>query len=207
MEVLEVKKRGVCFGIFAVVLSVILIISIIAVLNTDKEFKGAHIEYNCDVKNFKIATTINIDKDGKEFVKVKGNVWTFVTDPLTMYDMDDKKIAHAGDAYHFVAQDSHTIYVDNNFACEMVGLVDLLGESYEIYNQEQNKIAKITFNATNTSGQMYDMEDNLIADYSSNFFFNDFTVRISEKCELDEKAVLLIFCSYYSDQSYDASNE
>lgn len=198
------KRRVICFCIFGGVLLVTLIIAIITVLNANNEFEGTYTEYNCDVKNFKMATTINIEKEDKEFVKVKGNVWTFVTDPLTMYDKDDKKVAHAGDAYHFVAQDSHTIYVGNNFTCEMVGLVDLWGESYEIYDQEQNKIAKVTFNGTNTSGQMYDMEDNLIADYSSNFFFNDFKVRISEKCELDEKTVLLIFCSYYSDQSYDA---
>lgn len=197
------KKRVVC----SIILLVILIVLIIAGLNANHEFEGQYVEYSCDVKNFKLATTINIDKEGKEFVKVKGNVWTFVTDPLTMYGKDDKKLAHAGDAYHFVAQDSHTIYVENSFACEMVGLIDLWGESYEIYDYEQNKIASVTFNGINTRGQMYDMENNLIADYSSNFFFNDFSVRISEKCELDEKTVLLIFCSYYSDQAYDASNE
>ena len=37
------------------------------------------------------------------------------------------------------------------------------------------------------------------------FFFNDFDVRITDDCELDEKTVLMIFCSYYSDQSADAN--
>lgn len=39
-----------------------------------------------------------------------------------------------------------------------------------------------------------------------NLFFNDFIVRIYDGCELDENTVLMIFCSYYSDQKADSSN-
>ena len=42
--------------------------------------------------------------------------------------------------------------------------------------------------------------------FYSKLFFNDFTVRIYEDCELDENTVLMIFCSYYNDKEYDASN-
>ncbi len=52
---------------------------------------------------------------------------------------------------------------------------------------------------------MYDVEGNLIADYNSKLFFNDFEVRIKENCNLDEKTVLMIFCSYYSDQHADSN--
>ena len=164
-------------------------------------------EYQCDVKFFALSTSIDIDKEGNDFVKVKGNIFTYVTDPLTMYDMNDKKIAYAGDDYHLISQDSHVIFVDGNFSCEMVGLVDWFGESYDIYDKTQNKIAKVTFNYHNTSGQMYDSEYNLIADYSSNYLFNDFNIRIFDRCKLDVKTVLMIFCSYYSDYSYDVSQE
>lgn len=182
------------------------IIALIAVftLSGNKEFDGPYTEYKCDVKNFRLSTTIEIDKEDEDFVKVNGNILRFVTDPLTMYDLEENKIAYAGDAYHFIAQDSHTIFVDETFAVEMVGLVDFFGESYDIYNMDKERIAKVTFNLFNTSGEMYDEEDNLIADFSSNLFFNDFNVRISEKCNLDEKTVLMIFCSYYSDQSADS---
>lgn len=159
--------------------------------------------YKCDVKNFKLSTTINISKENENFVKVKGNVLKFITDPLTMYDLSDKKIAYAGDAYHFIAQDSHSIYVDDESLIEMVGRFKFFGEKYDIYDVNQNKIAKVTFNFFNTNGEMYDMKGNLIADYNSNFFFNDFDVRISEKCSIDEKSVLMIFCSYYSDHAAD----
>jgi hypothetical protein len=114
---------------------------------------------------------------------------------------------YAGDDYHFMAQDSHVIFVGGNFTCELVGRVDFWGESYDIYDYSQNKIANVEFNYTNTSGKMYDTEGNLIAEYSSSYILNDFDVRISAECKLDDKTVLMIFCSYYSDYSYDASNE
>lgn len=48
------------------------------------------------------------------------------------------------------------------------------------------------------------MEGNIIADYNSKIYRKDFDVRIKENCDIDEKAVLMIFCSYYSDQNADA---
>lgn len=171
----------------------------------DKPFEGSHTTYECDVKNFRLATTIQIYKDDKKFGEVRGNLVNFVTDPLTLYDKEETKVGYAGDAYHFIAQDSHAIYVNDEFSVEMVGLVDYFGESYKIYDYDEKLVAEVTFNTLNTSGEMYDVDGNLIADYQSKAYANDFTVRISENCTLDENTVLLIFCSYYSDQSYDNS--
>lgn len=169
----------------------------------NRKFDAPYVEYDCDVKNITLSTTIEIEKDGKHFVKVKGNILKFITDPLAMYDAEDEQLAYAGDAYQFIAQDSHTIYVNRKFSVEMVGLFDLFGETYDIYDFDQEKIARVECNVWNTEGQMYDKNDTLLAEYSSNYFFNDFKVRISENCELDEKTVLMIFCSYYSDQHAD----
>lgn len=169
-----------------------------------KKDMGPCTKYKCDVKNFRLSTTINISKEGRNFAKVKGNILKFITDPLTMYDLNERKIAYASDAYHFIAQDSHLIYANDELPIEMVGRFKVFGEAYDIYDENQNKIAKVTFNAFNTKGRMYDREGTLIADYNSFFLFKDFNVRISEKCNLNEKAVLMIFCSYYSDQATDA---
>ncbi len=166
---------------------------------------GTCTEYKCDVKNLRLSTTIEIDKENEDFAKVKGNIFKFVTDPLTMYDLTENKIAYADDSYHLIAQDSHSIYVDNERRVEMLGLVDFFGESYDIYDGNGNKIADASFNLFNTNGKMYDVEGNLIADYNSKLFFNDFEVRIKENCNLDEKTVLMIFCSYYSDQHADSN--
>ena len=193
-----------------IVLAVVIIIAVVAVvafiLSGNSKAKGSYTEYQCDVKSISLSTKIDIDKEGESFAKVRGNLFRFVTDPLTMYDLKDNKIAYAGDAYHFIAQDSHSINVGNTVTAEMVGLVDFFGESYDIYNADEEKVAKISFNMFNTKGEKYDMEGNLIADFYSKLFFNDFTVRIYEKCELDENTVLMIFSSYYSDQKADSSS-
>lgn len=174
--------------------------------SANKQKMSDYTEYKCDVKSLRRSTTIDIDKDNEDFVKVKGNIFKVITDPLKMYDLNEKQIAYADDTYHFIAQDSHSIFVNGNLSAEMVGLVKLFGEEYEIYNENGEKVANVTFNMFNTNGNMYDMEGNLIADFNSKFFFNDFDVRITKDCNLDEKTVLMIFCSYYSDQKADSSN-
>lgn len=201
-------RKNIFMMIAILIVIIIAGVLIFAISNSrgGRKFDAPYTEYECDVKNLQLATTIEIKKEGEDFAKVKGETFTFVTDPLTMYDMEDKKAAYAGDAYHFISQDSHAIYVDNAFSVEMVGLVDFLGESYEIYDFDENKIAKVECNAFNTRGEMYDAKGTLLAEYSSNFFFNDFNVKISGKCELDERTVLMIFCSYYSDQHADNTN-
>ena len=193
-----------------VVLAVVIIIAVVAVVafitSGNSEAKGPHTEYQCDVKSISLSTKIDIDKEGENFVKVRGNLFRFITDPLTMYDLEDNKIAYAGDAYHFIAQDSHSINVGDTVTAEMVGLVDFFGESYDIYNVDEEQVAEVSFNMFNTKGEMYDMDGNIIADFYSKLFFNDFTVRIYDGCELDENTVLMIFCSYYSDQKADSSS-
>ena len=188
------KRRAVRFFVF--------VLTVLIAFSGIHAFAVSYTEYKCDVKNIRLVTTIEIEKDNEEFAKVKGEI-RLVTDPLTMYDLDDNKIAYAGDSYRFVAQDAHAIYVDGMLTCDMVGLVDWWGESYDIYDKDENKIAEASFNDFNTSGKIFDMDGNKIAEYSSNYFFNDFDVRIYEGCELDEKTVLMIFCSYYSDQHAD----
>lgn len=174
--------------------------------SANKQKMSDYTEYKCDVKSLRMSTTIDIDKDNEEFVKVKGNIFTIITDPLKMYDLNENQISYADDTYHFISQDSHSIFVNGNLSAEMVGLVKLFGEEYEVYNENGEKVANVTFNMFNTNGNMYDMEGNLIADFNSKFLFNDFDVRITKDYNLDEKTVLMIFCSYYSDQKADSSN-
>lgn len=190
--------------IMAFVVIVIGLLIGLAVLLGHKKDIGPCTEYECDVKNFRVSTTIEIDKENEAFAKVSGNIFKFLTDPLTMYDLNGNKTAYADDSYHLIAQDAHSIYVDGVMSVEMVGLVKIFGEAYDIYNKDGEKIAKVTFNQFNTNGKMYDVNGNLIADFNSKLFMKDFCIRITEDCNLDEKTVLMIFCSYYSDQSADA---
>ena len=134
--------------------------------SANKQKMSDYTEYKCDVKSLRRSTTIDIDKDNEDFVKVKGNIFKVITDPLKMYDLNEKQIAYADDTYHFIAQDSHSIFVNGNLSAEMVGLVKLFGEEYEIYNENGEKVAIVSFTMFNTNGNMYDMEGNLIADFS-----------------------------------------
>ena len=195
------KKKVI--RIMTCVVVICLLIGAIVLSDVKKEI-GPCTEYGCDVKNLRLSTKIEINKENEDFASVSGNIFKFITDPLTMYDLNENKIAYADDSYHFIAQDSHSIYVDGTMSIEMVGVVKFFGESYDIYNREGEKIANVTFNQFNTNGEMYDNNGNLIADFNSKLFLNDFDVRITKDCKLDEKTVLMIFCSYYSDQSADS---
>ena len=151
---------------------------------------GEYTEYKFDVKHFmKLSTTIEIE---------------IATDPLTMYDSNEKKVAYAGDDYHLIAQDSHAIYVNNTLSAEMVGRVNLFGETYDIYNANQEKVARVKVNMLNTKGEMCDANGKIVAVYRSFPLFKDFDLRIAEDCEIDEDTVLMIFCSYYSDHKFDS---
>lgn len=200
------KRTNIALKVGVVGFLVVAVIFVFLIVNYKKDI-GKCTKYHCDVKNFRLSTTIEIEKENKDFVKVKGNLFALFTDPLTMYDLEDNKIAYAGDAYHFITQDSHSIYVDDEFSVEMVGLFEIFGEAYDIYDKDEEKIASAKFDPFNTNGEIYDVKGNLIADFNSNMFMRDFDVRITDKCNIDEKTVLMIFCSYFSDNQYEERNE
>ena len=199
------KKRNVLLSLAIAIVLIVFASGII--LSSGSKAKGPHNEYQCDVKTISLSTKIDIKKDNEDFAFVKGNLFKFITDPLTLYDENDNEVAYAGDDYHFISQDSHSITVNGILTAEMVGLVDFFGESYDIYDSEGEQIAEVSFNMFNTIGEMYDMDGTLIADFNSKLFFNDFDVRIYENCEIDEYTVLMIFSSYYSDQKYDSNSK
>lgn len=202
---IEMKKGKVVVRI-VIAIVVVLLVGLIASCFIRPDM-GDCTEYKFDVKHFlRVATTIEIEKSGESYAKVQGNIWKFVEDPLTMYDTNGNKLAYAGDEYHLIAQDSHSIFVNNSLAAEMVGRVNLFGETYDIYNASQEKIARVTINMINTKGKMYDADGNLVADYRSFPLCKDFDVRIAEDCELDENVVLMIFSSYYSDYKADSQS-
>jgi len=130
------KKLYIIYGILIVIAIIIGVSSM-----RDNKISNDFTEYTCDVKNLNLATTIEISNGNDKIAKVKGNILKFVEDPLTMYDFSGNKLAYAGDAYHFVAQDSHTVYVNNELLVEMVGKVDVVGETYDIYNMDKEIIA------------------------------------------------------------------
>lgn len=163
--------------------------------------------YECDGKVWSWESTkIEIVKEDQYFGTIKGNFFNFVTDPLTFYDENDKKIAYAGDTYHFINQNSHGIYVNGKFTCDLVGDFEVFGEEYQIYDFAENLVGKASFSMANLSGKIIDARGNIVAEYTSPYLFRNFTVKIYDTCEIDEHTVLMIFASYYSDYHYDSNS-
>lgn len=189
-------------GKLIIYVTVAVIFTIAGIMMQPKNIDN-YVMYDCNVKNLRLSTTIHISRDDTEICTVSGNIFRLIEDPLTMKDIEGNRIAYAGDDYHLISQDSHAIIVGDTVTAEMDGLVRFFGNAYNIYNVNGEKIAYAEFNALDTAGELYDADGKLIATYGSFVLFNDFTIKISKDCELDDTTVLMIFASYYSDKAYD----
>ena len=158
--------------------------------------------YECDYKtlnlNTKITTTFN-----DEEISISGNIFRLFTDPLTVKNKNDEIIGYAGDVYGFISQDDHGIYIGEEFDVNMCGNVDLFGESYTLKNENGEVVGNVSFNTFNTYGTIKDTNDNIIAEYVSSYFFNDYTVTIYENDICSDLSILMIVGSYVSDYQAD----
>lgn len=198
------KKRRIkqiCF-----ILIIIIVLVAIGIITSIKPNIGNNTEYFCDVKFFTLKTNIKIKKGSETIASIRGKVIRFFTDPLTMYDNEDNKIAYAGDDYHIIAQDSHVILVNNQLVAEMVGKFSFFGDKYDIYDMNGQKIATAEFNMFNSYGSIVGTDKTLWADYHSNFYRLDYNVRIKDECKLDDTTILMMMASFYSDRAADSQS-
>lgn len=158
--------------------------------------------YRCDYKSLSINTKITTIFNGEE-ISIVGNIFTFLTDPLTVKDSKGNVLGYAGDAYGIISQDDHGIYIGEEFDVNMCGNVDLFGESYKLKDSEGNIIANVKFNYSNTTGSVRDIDGNLIATYSSAPFMNDYTVTVYDNNVCSDMSILMIVASYVSDYMAD----
>ncbi len=163
-------------------------------------------EFRFDVKLLRFNTVLDVYKSNDYIGTVKGKVVRIITDPLTFYGTNGEKIAYADDTYHLIAQDSHLIINDGVVTAEMVGKVKLMGEAYDIYDNNKNKIATASFDFLNLNGEIKDNEGNAIAFYRAHPFLKDFTVDVSPQSQIDDTTLIMIFASYYSDQAADSES-
>jgi hypothetical protein len=159
--------------------------------------------YKCDYKSLNINTKITTTLDGEE-ISIVGNIFTLLTDPLTVKDSKGNVLGYAGDAYGIISQDDHGIYIGKEFDVNMCGNVDLFGESYKLKDSKGNIIATAKFNMSNTNGSITDTKGNLVATYSSSLFMNDYTVTIYDNNICSDMSILMIVASYVSDYMADS---
>lgn len=200
----KMSKSGTIGGIIFLVICIIIFLLAIFSDMGFGDIEGSNKRtYDCDYHTLsfktKITTTIN-----NEEVSITGDLFTFFTDPLQMTNSQGKVIATADDSYHLISQDDHNIVVNGKFEICVAGNVDLLGETYDLYNSNKQKVGYAKFGAMNCSGAIYDNNDKMIAKFSSPIIFNDYTVTIVDNNICSDTAILLIMASYVSD--YQADN-
>lgn len=157
--------------------------------------------YKCDYHTLAFKTHISFEMNGTSY-DITGNFVRFYTDPLTMTS-NGKKVGYADDAYNFIGQDDHAIYVNDEFEVYVLGGVQFIGEGYELYDRYNAKVGYAKFNGGCTSGAIYDKDGNVVATYSKPYIFNDYTVKIYDNDICSDKAMLMIFASYVSDYHAD----
>ena len=157
--------------------------------------------YECDYHTISFKTHISFEMDGEEY-HITGNLIRFFTDPLKL-TKNGKDVGYASDSYHIINQDDHAIIVDGNFEVCINGNFELLGESYELYDKDGNKVGYAEFNAVHTGGAIYDANGHAVAVFSSPICFNDYTVKIYDNNICSDKAMLMVIASYVSDYKAD----
>ena len=159
-------------------------------------------KYECDYHTISLNTEISTQIDGVE-VTISGNLFKFITDPLKMTDPSGNVLATADDSYNIISQDDHSIVVDGEFEVCIAGNVDIIGESYDLYDRNGNKVGYADFSAFGYSGGIYDVNGNVAAEYSRAFAMNDYTVTVYDNDICSDKAMLMLVASYVSDYHYD----
>ena len=168
------------------------------------DIKNSARTYNCDYHTISIKTHISYEKDNDEY-DITGNIITFLTDPLTL-SKNGKVIGKADDTYHIINQDDHSIIINDKFEVDIYGNFELLGNSYDLYDQNKNKIGYAEFNTFCTHGAVFNTNDEAVAIYSRNPLFNDYTVTIYDNDICSDDAIMMIIGSYVSDYHADEKN-
>lgn len=162
--------------------------------------------YKCDVQNITLNTKVIVYKDNEEIGTISGKVLRYITDPLQMKNTNGEVKAYASDSYNVINQDDHAIVADGEYQFTMCGQWSFVGNKYVIANEKYETIGTVKFDYFNTNGQLLNKNGEMVAEFVSKPFMNDYTVKIYDGNEFNENALLLMFASYYSDQKADTAS-
>lgn len=203
MNSLKEKNWKMIEGAIIIIILASMLIVVAYTSNIKSSMDNATI-YSCNYHTLNFfRTVIDITKNDNDYATISGKIAKIVEDPLTMTDYNDVYVGKAGDEFHFVSQDSHSIIIGEETYIEMTGEFKVLGEEYTIYDSNQKVIGKVTFNLFGTKGVFSDNDGNIIAEYNSGWLRKDYTVTISNNFKINNDAILLIFASYASDFNFD----
>ena len=89
--------------------------------------RGTERVYECDYRTTSIRTRICFAENGEDY-EVSGNLFTFLTDPLKLYDSHGDVVGSADDTYHVISQDDHVITINGGFEVSVEGNYEMFGE-------------------------------------------------------------------------------
>ena len=191
------------------IISAILFVIVLMVFSFSFLVSYEDASYFCDVKVFSLNTCIYIQKDGETVYTVEGKKLRFLEDPLKLYKNGDL-VNEMGDDYNLFSQDDHVLIVDGIETLVMEGQLNFFGDSYRISKINEDgsltHLATAKFNLFNTKGTVMDVNGDVIAEFKSSLFRRDFAIYIYDNSNIDDEAFIMIFSSYYSDNSFDTSS-
>lgn len=171
--------------------------------------------YYVDVKIWQLESTTKVeiyDQNEELSYTIKGKFWTFLTDPMDVFDQDGTCIGKITDDYNIFRQDDHDIIIEDKVVVEMEGEFDLLGNTYYL-RRDDKIIGTAKFDIVNWTGIISDNNGNVIASYNrasleKDIMLKDFEVKIYDNNVFSDLEVLMIIAAYHSDRMADerASN-
>lgn len=194
-------------GIVSAILGIAILIGTINVCFIIRTPDDADKLYHCDVNLISLGLNIDIeDKSGNRVYEIEGEIFSKYEDDLKMRNMDDTIVRATDDKYNLISQNEHIITDGNKTLYICDGKIKIFADSYDVYDAEEKKLAKVRFNMFDTSGTMEDMNGNVIATYHSALSRKDYAVAVYDTSIVDEESTLMIFASYVSDVRADNKN-
>lgn len=185
--------RTACFMIAAAVAFAAMLIP----LNVPENAKS---QYMCDTHVLSFTTNVDIeDADGNYLYNVNGDYFAAIEDNLVMQDMQENIVREMDDEYNFITQNDHTILDGNGILYSCQGNINIVSNSYDVFNNKKEQVGDIEFNTWNTYGALKNVDGEVVAQYNSSILGTNYVVSIFENCEIDDASVLMMFASYYSD--------
>lgn len=197
------KKSQIFINAICIIVAIVVAVATIVIPIRKPE--NAKSQYNCNTHPFALTVDIDVagaDKD--DAYNITGEFFSAYEDNLTMRDQNGDVVREMDDSYNFISQNDHVILDGNGILYSCEGNINIMGNSYDIFNNQKEQIGTVEFNAWNTRGEMRNMDGVVVAQYDSNIFCTDYVVSVFENCEIDDASVLMMFASYFSDIRADS---
>lgn len=164
--------------------------------------------YFIDVKVLQLEAVTKLDvydEKQTQVYTIKGRFWTVLTDPLSIYNMNDEVVGKITDNYNLFRQDDHEVIINDEIVVTMNGKFSAFDNKYILLKGDE-EIGKAWFDFGNWTGKITDKNGKVIASYERDVIRNDFRINVYEDDFLPDQAILMVIAAYHSDRKADERN-